>query len=85
MKQERVNELTAVLRKLNTGNISDELRKEALEIVENIDPIELSIAEQNLINEGMNPHDLRHLCDIHMEVLKDELEKIKSKLEVGCS
>lgn len=83
MKQERINELTAVLRKLNTGSISDELRKEALEIVKNIDPIELSIAEQSLIDEGMNPHDLRHLCDIHMEVLKDELEKIKSKLEVG--
>lgn len=83
MEQKRINELTTVLRKLNSGNISEELRKEALEIVKNIDPIELSIAEQNLIDEGMNPNDLRHLCDIHMEVLKDELDKIKNKLETG--
>ncbi|MEG2739664.1 DUF438 domain-containing protein, partial [Clostridium sp.] len=83
MEQKRINELTTVLRKLNSGNISEELRKEALEIVKNIDPIELSIAEQNLIDEGMNPHDLRHLCDIHMEVLKDELDKIKNKLDTG--
>lgn len=83
MEQKRIEELTSILRKLNTGNISEDLRKEALEVVKNIDPMELSIAEQNLIDEGMNPHDLRHLCDIHMEVLKDELEKIKSKLETG--
>ena len=83
MKQERINELTGILKKLNTGNISPELRREALEIVKNIDPVELSIAEQNLVDEGMNPNDLRHLCDIHMEVLKDELEKIKNSLEVG--
>lgn len=83
MKQERIDELTNVLRKLNTANISPELRREALEIVKNIDPVELSIAEQKLVDEGMNPNDLRHLCDIHMEVLKDELEKIKNSLEVG--
>lgn len=83
MKQERIDELTNVLRKLNTDNISPELRREALEIVKNIDPVELSIAEQKLVDEGMNPNDLRHLCDIHMEVLKDELEKIKNSLEVG--
>lgn len=83
MEQKRINELTELLRKLNSGNISEELRKEALEIVKNIDPTELSIAEQNLIDDGMNPQDLRHLCDIHMEVLSEELEKIKSKLETG--
>ena len=83
MKQERIDELTNVLRKLNTANISPELRREALEIVKNIDPVELSIAEQKLVDEGMNPNDLRHLCDIHMEVLKDELEKLKNSLEVG--
>lgn len=31
----------------------------------------------------MNPQDLRHLCDIHMEVLKGELDKIKTKIEPG--
>jgi len=31
----------------------------------------------------MKPEDLRHLCDIHMEVLKGELDKIKTKIEPG--
>ena len=79
MNNEKIEKLTEVLQKLNQEGITDDLRKEALEVVSNINPIELSIAEQNLIEEGMNPQDLRHLCDIHMEVLRGELDKIKTK------
>ncbi|NRT35599.1 DUF438 domain-containing protein [Clostridium beijerinckii] len=61
MNTTKIKELTDVLEKLNRHGVSDELRKEALEIVSDINPIELSIAEQNLIEKGMNPQDLRHL------------------------
>ncbi len=80
--EERINELTTVLRKLNEG-VTEESRKEALNIVADIDPVELSVAEQRLIEQGMNPQDLRNLCDIHMEVLSDELVKLKRKIEPG--
>lgn len=83
MNEQRIEKLTQVLKRLNTEGVSEETRREALNIVSNIDPIELSIAEQRLIEEGMNPQDLRHLCDIHMEVLSDELVKLKRQLESG--
>jgi DUF438 domain-containing protein len=83
MNTTKIKNLTDVLEKLNKEGVTEDLRKEALEIVSDINPIELSIAEQNLIEKGMNPQDLRHLCDIHMEVLKDELDKIKTKIEPG--
>ena len=83
MDNKKIQDLTEVLQKLNNYGVTEELRKEALDIVSNISPIELSIAEQNLIENGMNPQDLRHLCDIHMEVLKGELDKIKTKIEPG--
>lgn len=82
VNEERINKLTSVLKKLNEG-ITEESRKEALTIVANIDPIELSLAEQRLIEQGMNPQDLRNLCDIHMEVLSDELVKLQKKIEPG--
>ncbi|MBN1045626.1 MULTISPECIES: DUF438 domain-containing protein [unclassified Clostridium] len=81
MDNKKIEKLTEVLQKLNQVGLTEALRKEALDIVSNINPMELSIAEQNLIEEGMNPQDLRHLCDIHMEVLRGELDKIKTKLE----
>ena len=83
MDKKKIEKLTEVLQKLNNDGVTEDLRKEALDIVSNISPIELSIAEQNLIEKGMNPQDLRHLCDIHMEVLKGELDKIKTKIEPG--
>ncbi|MCR1899609.1 DUF438 domain-containing protein [Irregularibacter muris] len=83
MDNKRIEKLTTVLERLNTEGVTEELRKEALDIVSNIDPIELSIAEQKLIEGGMDPQNLRHLCDVHMEVLKDELESMKTKIEPG--
>lgn len=83
MDNTKIQSLTEILQKLNKNGITESLRKEALEIVSNINPIELSIAEQNLIEKGMKPEDLRHLCDIHMEVLRGELDKIKTKIEPG--
>jgi DUF438 domain-containing protein len=83
MDNKKIEKLTNVLQKLNNDGVTEALRKEALDIVSNISPIELSIAEQNLIEKGMDPQDLRHLCDIHMEVLKGELDKIKTKIEPG--
>ncbi len=74
---ERIDKLVQLLEKLNSGDITPELRQEALKMVSNVDPLELSLAEQKLIENGTKPEDLRHLCDIHMEVLKDELDKLK--------
>lgn len=83
MDNKRIEKLSEVLERLNTEEITEELRREALDIVANIDPIELSIAEQRLIERGMQPQELRNLCDIHMEVLKDELYKVKTKIHPG--
>lgn len=73
----KIDNLVELLQKLNSGEITPELRQEALKMVKNVDPLELSLAEQKLIENGTKPEDLRHLCDIHMEVLKDELDKLK--------
>lgn len=76
----KIDNLVELLQKLNSGDISQELRQQALQMVKNVDPLELSLAEQKLIENGTKPEDLRHLCDIHMEVLKDELDKLRLTL-----
>lgn len=77
---DRVEKLAEMLQKLNSGDVTPELRQQVLEMVKNINPLELSLAEQKLIETGTKLEDLRHLCDIHMEVLKDELEMLRIKL-----
>ncbi|WP_297634302.1 DUF438 domain-containing protein [uncultured Clostridium sp.] len=83
IENEKLEKLTELLRRLNTEELTKKLRKEAIELVKNIDPLEISLAEQKLIDDGMNPNELRHLCDIHMEILKDELERLEKSVEKG--
>lgn len=52
VNEKQVEKLTTVLKNLNEG-VTEETRREALKIVSNIDPIELSIAEQRLIEQGL--------------------------------
>ncbi|RKD29493.1 DUF438 domain-containing protein [Thermohalobacter berrensis] len=79
----KIDKLTEILEKLNSGEITEDIRKEAIELVSRINPLELSLAEQKLIEKGMKPEDLRNLCEIHMEVLKDELVKLKKQIDQG--
>ncbi|ENZ02101.1 hypothetical protein HMPREF1092_01336 [Clostridium thermobutyricum] len=80
---EKLKKLTYMLKRLNTEELTSDLRDEAIEMVKKISPLEISLAEQKLIDEGMNPNELRHLCDIHMEILKDELKNLEEKISVG--
>lgn len=83
VSEEKIKELTHILRKLNEEGLTEDLTEKGLKLVKSISPLELSIAEQNLIEEGMNPSELRHLCDIHMMILKGELEKLQSNISKG--
>lgn len=83
VNEEKIKELTEFLSKLNGDGLTYELKEKGLKLVKSINPLELSMAEQSLIDDGMNPSELRTLCDIHMLVLKDELEKLKSKISKG--
>lgn len=77
---DKIDNLVKLLKRLNSEEITESLKSEALKMVSSVDPLELSLAEQKLIEDGTKPEDLRHLCDIHMEVLKGELDKLKLKL-----
>lgn len=79
----KIDNLVNVLDKLNKGEQTQEVRKQALQLVQDISPLELSMAEQKLIENGLHPEDLRNLCDIHMEVLKGELERLKLRIKPG--
>ncbi|MGL4450241.1 MAG: DUF438 domain-containing protein [Sarcina sp.] len=81
--QNKVKELKEFLIKLNGEGVTEEMKKEGLKLIESVSPLELSLAEQALIEEGMESHKLRNLCAIHMEVLGEGLENLKGKLEKG--
>lgn len=83
MAANRVDELTDVLRRLTTGEDRAQVRQEAEELLRTITPQELSLAEQRLIESGTEPEELRHLCDVHLWVLSDEVASFRAELAKG--
>jgi len=79
----RKEELRKILERLNSGEDVEEVKKDARKLLKNIEASELSQAEQELIEEGMKEEELKGLCQAHIEVTRQELEKLQLELEPG--
>lgn len=77
------DQLADILDRLNAGENPDKVKEEARQLLATVDPADLSLAEQKLIEAGLAPQDLRDLCSLHMEVLGDQLEEFRAQLEPG--
>lgn len=80
---EKVERLAEVLRKLDGGEVSPGVRAEAKRLLAEVSPAELSLAEQKLVEDGMRPETLRKLCDVHLELLDDQLAPARGALPEG--
>ncbi|MFH1371177.1 MAG: DUF438 domain-containing protein [Planctomycetota bacterium] len=77
---DKIEELTGILERLNSGEDPAKVKAEAKQLLSTIDPADLSIAEQHLVEKGLAPEDLRKLCTLHLELLEDQSAKLKEKL-----
>ena len=80
---QKAQELKQILKRLNAGEDPETVRGEAKELLETIGPADLSIAEQELIDEGLSIEDIEHLCPIHLEVMSDQVAKMREDLPKG--
>jgi len=63
-------DLKHILRELKTRGDPARFKEKAAEFLKNVDAKTLSMAEQELMEEGMSQEELRGLCDVHLEVLR---------------
>jgi len=77
---DKIDKLTGILQRLNAGEDTAKVRQEAQQFLASIDAKDLSLAEQKLIEAGLKPEDLRHLCSVHMEMVKDKVEELRKSL-----
>lgn len=76
-------ELKELLRELKTQDNPVRVREAAAGFLKNVDAKTLSLAEQELMQEGVSQEELRGLCSVHLEVLGEELERQKPQLEAS--
>lgn len=80
---DRLLRLTAILKRLNDGGDPAAASEEAREFLASVSPTDLARAEQALLDDGWTPHELRHLCAIHLQVAGDQRQAMKGKLAPG--
>jgi len=79
-KKEMVKDL---IKKLHAGVKPDEVKEEFKDILKGIDPKDIAEIEEDLIKEGMQREEIQKLCDVHIAVFKESLERGKTSAPLG--
>lgn len=75
--------LKELIKALHAGAHPDEVKERFKEALEDIGPQEISKVEEELIEEGMPREEVRKLCDVHLAVFRESLEREKTLAPVG--
>ncbi len=80
-------ELKEMLKKLHEAKPEEleGIKKEAATYFKDTDPKELALAEQELIQEGVARQEMKRLCDVHLEVMKEQLGKVAKRIRLPVS
>ena len=81
------DELKRILKKLHEASPEElaGVKKEAEKYFKEVEPKELAMAEQELIQEGTTRTEMKRLCDVHLEVMKGNLGVKAKKLRLPAS
>lgn len=70
-----------ILKKLNLGMSFEEAKKEVVSKIGNIESKELFEIEQELINEGISPDEIKRFCNVHALLFEGMFENKISDIE----
>lgn len=71
----RQETLKGIIRDLHKGVDMENLKSRFWELIQDVSPSEIANMEQKLIAEGLPESEVKRLCDVHVAVFKEALEK----------
>lgn len=71
----RKEALRAILRRLHAGESPEALQEEFRRAVGAITPLEIAQIEEELVREGVPLEEIRRLCDLHLALFRESLER----------
>jgi len=83
MDENKKKALKEMINQLHSGASPEEVKERFGEVLENLSSVEIAKIEQELLNEGMPREQIQRLCDVHLAVMRDQLEKTKLEVPVG--
>lgn len=74
------DKLARFLERLESGDRSQELKRDVQEFLVRVEPQHLYIAEQQLIAAGLSLEDMAHRCSANIGMVRDEMKRMKAGL-----
>ena len=75
LEPERLETLKGIIRDLHAGVELAQLRQRFAELLQDVSPAEIAQMEQQLIAEGLPSEEVKRLCDVHVQVFKESLDR----------
>lgn len=67
--------LKQIIRELHSGALSKDVKEKVASVLVSLKPEEIAKVEEELVKEGLPREEIRRLCDVHLEVFREQLEK----------
>ncbi len=80
--QSRKDALKSIVRELHQGKSPEALKAKFAELLTDVTPGDIGKLEQELVREGLDPQEITRLCDLHVQLFQEGLEK-QARLETG--
>ncbi len=78
-REEKKRILKELLKRIHAGEDMEKLKQEFLDVLRSTSPLEIPVIEQELVKEGISPHDIARMCDIHVDLFR---ESVAGSLEI---
>ena len=75
MSKDKKAQIKEAIRQLHAGVPPDQVKERFRSVLEGTDSLEIAKIEEELAKEGMKKEEIRKLCDVHMAIVKEQLEK----------
>jgi DUF438 domain-containing protein len=83
MAEEKKKMLKEMIKQLHAGVSPQEVKDRFRQVLEGVSSEEIAKIENELVKEGMPREEIQRLCDVHLAVFREQLEKQKEEIPVG--
>ncbi len=76
---DRKEVLKNIIKRIHQGEDPEKVKSEFKEFLQEVQADEIAKIEEELIKEGMNRNEVMKLCEVHLAIFKEGLEKKEEK------
>ncbi|MEM2934198.1 MAG: DUF438 domain-containing protein [Methanocellales archaeon] len=80
---EKKKMLKELIKQLHEGAVPAEVKERFRQVLESTTPLEIARIEEELIKEGIPREEILRLCDVHLAVFREQLERQKIEVPLG--